>query len=262
MKLVKKAITTVLQILILSFAHAQGHFALSDIDGNEYATVIIGKQEWMAENLKTTRLNDGTEIAGVKYGDEWASIHTPAYSWYGNEERNKEFYGALYNWYAVETGRLCPAGWHVPSDDEWAELTRFLGGNAIAGGKMKSTGTAGMRENEEIHSSQIEKDQPNYQPADQEETDPEVQQNTAESWHKPNTGAGNESGFSALPGGHRTNDNSPGVFARKGEYAYWWSATPASPGVAWFRMLYYNYSNISRLTMGMTDGMSVRCVKD
>ncbi len=99
---------------------------VSDIEGNIYETIGIGSQIWMAENLKTTKYNDGTEILQVIEDDVWSRLDgppTPAFCWYNNDEAsNKEIYGALYDWYAVNTGKLCPAGWHVPSFNEWAVL--------------------------------------------------------------------------------------------------------------------------------------------
>jgi uncharacterized protein (TIGR02145 family) len=117
----------------------------------------------MAENLRTTRLNDNTSISKVTFSSEWSDIKTPGYNWCNKDSDNyKTTYGAIYNWYAVNTGILCPAGWHVPSDDEWETLCTFLGGPDLAVYKLKETGT-------------------NH-------------------WNAPNEGATNESGFTALPG--------------------------------------------------------------
>ncbi len=138
---------------------------VEDIDGNVYQTVIIGNQVWLTENLKTTTLNDGTSIPLVTDNTEWINLTTPGYSFYDNDIAYNETYGALYNWYSVQTGRLCPAGWHVPSDKEWTALTDFLGGESTAGGKLKEAGT--------LH------------------------------WSSPNTGATDEYGFTSLPGGFR-----------------------------------------------------------
>ncbi len=103
---------------------------IRDIEGNEYATVTINTQVWMAENLKTTTYNDGSAIGN--FGDNdiaWFNTTTSAYCWYDNGSSNKETYGALYNGYAVSTGKLCPFGWHVPSRDEWLVLIDFSWGN-------------------------------------------------------------------------------------------------------------------------------------
>jgi len=141
--------------------------SLKDIEGNKYKTVSIGTQIWMSENLKTTKFNDGTEIPIVTDNEVWAKLQTPALSWYNNDPvENKKTYGALYNWYSVNTNKLCPAGWHVPNEGDWASLTTFLEGAAVAGGKLKEAGTA--------------------------------------HWKSPNTDATNETGFTGLPGGYRS----------------------------------------------------------
>jgi len=107
---------------------------LADIDGNGYPHVKIGNQLWMAENLRTTKYNDGTSIPLVTENSEWDNLITPAYCWYDNDEaRYSQTYGALYNWYTVETGKLCPTGWHVPTDAEWTELTDYLTDNGHSG---------------------------------------------------------------------------------------------------------------------------------
>jgi len=139
---------------------------IKDIDGNVYHSIVIGTQVWMAENLQTTTYNDGTKIPLVTEQSAWYHHHAPGFCWYNNDESaNRNIYGALYNWYALDTGKLCPTGWHVPSDDEWAILTDYLGGEAVAGGKMKEAGLS--------------------------------------HWLSPNTGATNSSGFTALPAGFR-----------------------------------------------------------
>jgi uncharacterized protein (TIGR02145 family) len=142
---------------------------VTDVDGNVYQTVKIGSQIWMVENLKTTKYNDGTNIPYVTVDATWVSQITPAYCWLSNSSINyKESYGALYNWYAVNTGKLAPAGWHVPTDAEWSELTNYLGGEIDCAGQLKDKGTT--------------------------------------FWLTPNTGANNISGFTGRPGGSRSND--------------------------------------------------------
>jgi uncharacterized protein (TIGR02145 family) len=140
---------------------------VSDVDGNTYSTIMIGTQVWMTENLKTTKYNDGTSIPKVTGDAAWLSLTTPGYCWYNNDSITyKTPYGALYNWYAVNTGKLCPTGWHVPIDADYLITEAYVGSNS--GGKMKETGT--------IH------------------------------WQSPNTGATNETGFTGLPGGQRYSD--------------------------------------------------------
>jgi uncharacterized protein (TIGR02145 family) len=121
---------------------------IKDIDGNVYHTITIGTQVWVTENLQTTKYNDGTVIPLVTEQSAWYDLHAPGICWYNNDESaNRNIYGALYNWYALDTGKLCPPGWHVPSDEEWTILIEYLGGDTIAGGKIKETGAlpAGFR---------------------------------------------------------------------------------------------------------------------
>lgn len=107
-------------LILISIPSKAQNEILVDIDGNSYKTITIDNQIWMAENLKTTRLNDGDTIPMVSDVKTWISLTQPAYCWYDNNENpNKRLYGALYNWYTVETGKLCPKGWHVPSDKAW-----------------------------------------------------------------------------------------------------------------------------------------------
>jgi uncharacterized protein (TIGR02145 family) len=139
---------------------------VTDIDGNTYMTERIGDQVWMAENLKTSTFSDGTEIPEVKDAGSWYELTTPGFCWYDNDEAaNKETYGALYNYYSVSSGNLCPAGWHVPSREEWQQLRDVLGDTLTGGGKLKEEGT--------------------------------------QHWKTPNTGALNSMGFTALPAGIR-----------------------------------------------------------
>jgi len=152
--------------VMLFFAGCEKENSLPvDGDGNHYDTVVIGTQVWLKENLKTTRYNDGVQIPLVTGNDKWASMTSGIYCWYDNNPEYKEIYGALYNWYAVNTGKLCPKGWHVPSDTEWSTLINYLGGKKVAGGKLKENGTT--------------------------------------HWKSPNVDATNETGFTALPGGCR-----------------------------------------------------------
>ena len=200
---------------------------VTDIDGNVYHTVIIGTQTWMVENLKTTKDNDGTAIPLVTDGTAWRNLTTPGYCWCNNDAATyKNTYGALYNWYTVHTGKLAPTGWHVPTDAEWTTLTTYLGGESVAGGKMKSTGT--------------------------------IAAGTG-LWLDPNTGATNESGFTAVPAGLR---ESYGTFVSVGSDGVWWSSSENDLGSAWFRSLHYDYSDVTRNNGYKSFGFSVRCVRD
>ena len=113
---------------------------IKDIDGNIYYTAEIDNQIWMAENLKTTKYNDGTQIANVEDGIVWGGLTTPAFCWYDNEINYKDVYGALYNWYTVESDKLCPTGWHIPTENEWDQLIDYAGGFNYAGRKLKERG--------------------------------------------------------------------------------------------------------------------------
>ncbi len=194
---------------------------VSDVEGNIYYITTIGTQTWMKENLKTTKYNNGTAIPLVTVGFRWYSLTTPGYCWYNNDTANKATYGALYNWFTVKSGRLCPSGWHVPSDAEWTSLTMYLGGDSVAVCRLKEIGL--------IH------------------------------WQSPNSGANNESGFTALPGGCRDYD---GSFYDIGNYGYWWSSTEFITGGAWSRYMGYDGSGGYRYGRFEQDGFSVRCIKD
>lgn len=203
---------------------------VNDQDGNAYKTVIIGTQDWMAENLRTTRFNDNTTIPLVKDSTAWSKLITHAYCWYENDATTQQsIYGALYNWYAVNTDKLCPVGWHVPSDEEWITLRTYLGGEEIAGGKLKESGIS--------------------------------------HWQSPNTGATNQSGFTALPGGVRgiVGTGNMGKFGGRGTYSSWWSTTRISSEplsqIFGFR-IHADYSRLFRSEFYVTDGVTVRCIKD
>jgi uncharacterized protein (TIGR02145 family) len=196
-----------------------------DGDNNNYPVVAIGTQVWMAENLKTTKDADGTNIAYPGSDNvAWQYNKAGAYAWYNNDEAAyKDTYGALYNWYAVNAGKLCPNGWHMPTDIEWTTLTTYLGGESVSGGKLKETGTT--------------------------------------HWMSPNLGATNETGFTALPDGSRyLSDTQPFQDIRL--VGDWWSATGDIALSAWIRNLGYADRGVNRGTDGMTMGFSVRCIKD
>ena len=210
--------TCIFLVLTQACEKSPGKTELADIDGNVYNTVVIGSQVWMAENLRTSHLNDGTEIPLVESDTAWANLETPGYCWYGNYEAffNLNHYGALYNFYAVSSGKLCPDGWHVPHKDEWYTLLMYLG-YEIAGGKMKGIGTS--------------------------------------DWLPPNTGATNESGFNALPGGFR-NAYYKDFQGFRASGFFWHSESPDGRGVT------YNSSDVLYGTMSLNNGLSVRCVRD
>lgn len=236
--------------------------SVRDIDGNEYQTVVIGRQEWMVGNLRTTRLNDGVPIAHVVDGTRWGNLLEPAYVWFGNNEpAHRESFGALYNWYAVKSGKLCPKGWRVPTDADWQTLVDTLGGKTVAGGKLKSTATA-QGSGPDISESDLEVEQPTFVPDGRGKRGRAVpvEERAPPAWNRPNTGATNETGFSAVPGGRRT--DGPGQFDGKGLAGYWWTSSDSSLAIAWFRMMSYDNSHVSRMTAGKSDGMAVCCVRE
>ena len=206
---------------------------MTDQEGNEYRTVQIGSQIWMAENLKTTRYRNGIIIPEITNPDDWANNTIGGYCSYNNNTSNDCPYGKLYNWYAVNnTNQLCPKGWHVPTDAEWNILIANLdpsynptadgSQSAIAGGKMKSTGT--------------------------------------QYWQSPNQDATNSSGWSGLSGGYRYDQY--GTFNSIGTSGIWWSSTEYRISWAWYRTLVHESSMVNRLHTLKTYGFSVRCVKD
>jgi uncharacterized protein (TIGR02145 family) len=208
---------------------------VKDFDGNVYNTVTIGTQVWMKENLKTTHYSNGTAIPLVTGTSNWDALTatSKAYCWYNDDIANKATYGALYTSAAAMNGAtsttanpsgiqgVCPTGWHLPSDAEWTTLTTYLGGESVAGGKLKETGTT--------------------------------------HWVNPNTGATNETNFTALPGGYRYGN---GTFLTIGYAGFWWSATESSTSNAWGRGMHYGYSGVGRDYDTKTVGFSVCCLRD
>jgi uncharacterized protein (TIGR02145 family) len=232
-------------ILELTTLDKRNH--VTDIDRNTYRVVTIGSQVWMAENLRASRYADGTPIPLVEDQTTWGdlTISDKAFCYYSYDSTYKEDYGALYSWPAAMNGEAgsdlnpsgiqgaCPDGWHLPGDNEWKDLEMFLGmtqnkadstgyrGEGI-GGKLKATGT--------------------------------------DHWEDPNTGATDESGFSALPGGL---NNSAGYCYNRTIDCYFWSSTDGGDNEIWYRYLSYERSEIYRdMTYWYGDGFSVRCVKD
>lgn len=194
---------------------------VKDIDGNEYKTVKIGNQIWMAENLKVGHYRNGDPIKFISDKSEWNTQYNGSYCFYNNDLNIANIYGYLYNWYAINDIRnIAPEGWHVPTDSDWQILIDYLGGAKIAGGKIK-----------EVSSK----------------------------WTNPNSGATNESSFSAIPSGSIERD---GLFKGIGNYVAFWSSLEASNENAWVRYLNYYLSGIYRVNWSKCSGYSVRCIKD
>jgi uncharacterized protein (TIGR02145 family) len=194
--------------------------SVADIDGNTYNSVKIGNQIWMTGNLSTTKFNDNTNIPLVTNGMKWQDLTTPAYCFYEDNLWYKE-YGALYNWYTVNTGKLCPTGWHVPTNAEWNTLYKYLGGTSVAGGKLKEAGTT--------------------------------------HWSDPNTGATNESGFTAVPCGLRSGNQ----FHNFREQGFWWSLDQMDQFFVIVQDFNYRSTNIDANHSYLKDyGFSVRCLEN
>jgi len=203
--------------------YTTGSGTVIDIDGNVYHTVTIGTQVWMVENLKTTKYRNGDPIPNVTDGTAWHNnIAGAAYCNYNNDINSSTTYGRLYNGFAVaDSHNIAPIGWHIPTDTEWTTLANYLGGESVAGGKLKETGTT-------------------Y-------------------WQSPNTGATNETSFTALPGGNRFWD---GSFGNVGNRSAWWSSTEKDINNFWSREIHYDGGDIGRNFLHRLNGYSVRCVRD
>ena len=210
----------------MTFTTKQSFATIQDVEGNVYKIVTLGTQTWMAENLKTTKFKNGANIPHVVDSLSWGQLLTPAYCWYKNDKTTYgQDYGALYNWFTVNTGNLCPTGWHVPSDAEWTTLADHMGGEWVAGSKLKEVGYT-------------------Y-------------------WQSPNSAATNEVGFSARAGGRRFWHGeyfwlkTSAFWWSTDEYGYWYDAK--------YRQIYYFSASTCPLSSSndyKQTGLSVRCVKD
>jgi len=204
---------------------------IMDYDGNIYNTVKIGEQVWMAENLKTTKLNDGNDI--LKPG-QIGLIGSVGYRYYYNNDQAQfeNDYGALYSWDVVNTEKICPIGWHVPDTSDWSILSKFVGGEAIAGGKLKSKGA--------------------------------ILGNVGNGhWFYPNTSADNEFGFSARGGGYF---ESTVGFLNLHEKGFWWTDftydDPINGLTLMLKHMFHDEARIWNFFVGANSAASVRCIKD
>jgi uncharacterized protein (TIGR02145 family) len=205
----------------------------TDVDGNTYATVVIGYQEWMASNLKATRYRDGTPIPITEDAFTWANLSTGSYSWYDNDIANKDVYGALYNWYVIQylqifgkIDDICPTNFYLPSPGVWEALVDALGGPMVASGALKEAGTS--------------------------------------HWDAPNTGATNQSGFTALPAGDR---DYTGSFVQKGQSGSWWTSEGAdvpdlSVAPSFFLDATGTIYSATVASDPYADGLAIRCMRD
>ena len=203
---------------------AKTYGSMTDQQGNVYKTIVIGTQEWMAENLNTSIYRNGNVIDNVTDDVQWSGLTTGACVSYNNDSQYDCPYGKLYNWYAVVDPRhVCPTGWHEPTDGEWTTLTDYLGGDAVAGGKMKSIGI--------------------------------------QYWAGANTDATNESGFSGLPGGNR---NINGSYSNLSGFGFWWSSSQPTWSNSSAMGRFLNFDDVFGISdyYNEEDGFSVRCLKD
>ena len=213
--------------------------SVTDVDGNSYGVVLIGQTYWMNDDLRTLHFRDGSEVPYVSYDAAWAGLDSAAYGIHPTFFGVADGGGLWYNWFAVnDTRGLCPAGWHVPSTHEWAELelalgmpadellvTDFRGYAQNVGGKLKTTNLDG-----------------------------------GPIWTQPNTGATNEVGFNARPRGYR---ELGGAFVAFRVYGSWWTSSPIEPNKAWSRSLYYQSAGILLSgNLQRRSGLCVRCVMD
>ncbi|MCG8698273.1 MAG: PKD domain-containing protein [Bacteroidales bacterium] len=207
---------------------------VSDVDGNSYKTIKIGEQWWMAENLATTTYNDGTPIANLQDSIQWLKANKGAYCWHRDNSNNESNYGALYN-YKIAEDKVCPSGWHIPSDDEWMELEKFIGMEEL------ETVMLNFRSNKGYNLKSKKGWSFNY--------------------FQNNKGNGNDLyTFNALPGGSRS---PKAKFGDLGLTTTWWTSTFESGENAMInRYLYYSYSGIGRAYSNKKAGNSIRCIKD
>jgi uncharacterized protein (TIGR02145 family) len=189
-------------------------------------TILIGTQQWTDKNLDVLTYRNGDLIPQVQDPTAWAALMTGAWCYFNNNFLGYGvIYGKLYNWYAVNDPRgLAPQGWHIATYDEWETLSTTLGGTIVAGGKLKTSGTS--------------------------------------RWVSPNTGATNESGFSALPGSYR--DNNGTFYNFTGQSGYWWTATVNNDNTsnAYYYFLNNTIENLLKGNENKKRGFSVRCVRD
>jgi uncharacterized protein (TIGR02145 family) len=217
----------VLFLLIVCHKESTGPMDLSiaatDIDGNVYQTVQIGRQWWMAENLKARHYRNGDAIPEVTDNSEWEGLNTGAYSNFDNDSGNVQTRGRLYNWYAVNhEHKIAPAGWHVATDQEWCILVDFCGGDSVAGEKLRAVG--------------------------------------AIFWTNSTcTRASNESGFTAVAGGFR---DKHGIYRGKNSTALFWTSSEFNSDSAYSRIFRFDCPGAYAFIGSKHYGFSIRCVRD
>ena len=207
--------------VLTSVNTCSGSTYVRDYDGNYYGTAVIGTQTWFTENLRTTRYNNGTVIPYITNNTTWRNLTYGAYSSYGNAIDN--CFGYLYNWYATSNGGgLCPTGYHVPTNAELTTLSTYLGGNGVAGGKMKTKGLVW--------------------------------------WRTPNDGATNSSGFNAYPAGRRLYNGNFNYFGET--TTFWSQTNGSGLNFKKLVQLEYNNDNLDFQEDDPNNGYSIRCIKN
>lgn len=228
---------------------------LTDIDGNQYQTIEIGDLEWMAENLRVTRYNNGDDLNAGLSNIDWENATEGAYAVHehdnvigiDSEEEMIEAYGKLYNWYAVSDDRdICPEGWHVPGDDEWTGMVDYLiathgWSNDLndvdgIGNKLKSCRQVNSPEGDACDTNE----HPRWEP------------------HEAHYGT-DELGFAGLPSGNR---HFSGPYTALGEYGGFWSSTENTSNTSWSHFLSFTFGNLLRGSFEKPTGFSIRCVRE
>jgi uncharacterized protein (TIGR02145 family) len=201
---------------------------ITDVDGNTYSTIQIGSQLWMAENLRTTKLNNGTPILNVTDNTIWSQQTSGAYCWFNNDTINKQQFGALYNWMIVNTGNICPTDWHVPTDQDWKILETQLG---LSTDEVEEMYWRGNQANE---------------------------LKSVTGWIN-NSNGNNSTGFSAKPSGYRDSDGEMGTI---GDNCIWWTSSAIDEELSVTRSLNDSDNKIGRFDSENIGGYSIRCIKD
>ena len=207
------------------FNESLSYGTMQDNEGISYKTIEIGNQVWMAENLRSTQFRNGETITEVTTNSEWVGLTSAAYSTYDNTTDLDEqaTNGMLYNWLVVSDSReIAPAGWRVPTEQDWINLANAIGGVNSAAGALKEAGV--------------------------------------EHWASPNAGANNSTGFTAQPAGRR--EYTDGSFINAGFNAFWWTSTAYNPDYSWYFQMNYDGANLLQANFHKQYGFSIRLVKD
>lgn len=224
---------SVLFITYWTDAQTQESGVVIDIDGNTYKTAIVSNYIWMSENLRVTAYKNGTKIPLITNDSIWSATNSGAYCWYNNNPNNSSTYGALYNWFTVNTGNLCPDGWQVPSDEDWKYLegsldTKYKVDDSIWNGTMLRGFDAGYMLKGKF------------------------------GWNSNGNGS-DLYGLNALPAGECSSNRH--YFRHIGNNGFWWSSTSFDSTKAWYRCLVFFDNKIIRNTHPKAMGFSVRCIK-